>query len=486
MLRQFISRRASITLLGLGFLLLLGISFASVTLIRLSGERGLQVQQTLNVVGLFSDFRADLRRAESGQRGYLLVRDAAYLEDYQIGAGRIEPTLEKLAELLPGSVVEGTAFPQIRTLAGQKLIEMQRTIELAQAGRWEEAVALVASDRGLDLVEAIREHIATLLDEQRALLDRQIGHAAATEAWLLWVNILGVLAIAGVAAITILLVRRSMRAAVAAHARLETANQELEARVAERTAELTSITEEVQRFAYIVGHDLRAPLVNVMGFTSELESLRGELMGETTEPWVKAEFDESLGFIKSSIAKMDRLINVILQLSRSGRRTFNPRPLELEQVIGGLVAEAGKRAAELDGKITAGPLPRLVSDRPALEQIFGNLIDNALKYRRPGVPARVRITASDRGQQVAVAVQDNGRGIAPQDRERVFELFRRSGQQDQPGEGIGLAHVRALARSIGGRVTLDSRLGEGSTFTVILPKTWAPPAQPTAKTEEAA
>ena len=99
-----------------------------------------------------------------------------------------------------------------------------------------------------------------------------------------------------------------------------------------------------------------------------------------------------------------------------------------------------------------------------------NLIDNAVKYRAPDRPIEIRArTRRSPSGQVTIAIEDNGRGIAESDRERVFELFRRSGEQDVSGEGIGLAYVRTLVRNLGGEITLKSQLGLGSTFTVLLP-----------------
>jgi signal transduction histidine kinase len=102
--------------------------------------------------------------------------------------------------------------------------------------------------------------------------------------------------------------------------------------------------------------------------------------------------------------------------------------------------------------------------------VFGNLTDNAVKYLNPGRPGRITVRGQDLGAVVRYEIEDNGRGIDPKDFERVFDLFRRSGVQDQQGEGIGLAHVRALVRRLGGTITVASRVGEGSTFTVVLPK----------------
>jgi hypothetical protein len=170
---------------------------------------------------------------------------------------------------------------------------------------------------------------------------------------------------------------------------------------------------------------------------------------------------------------MDRLINAVLRLSREGRREFQPEKVDMEALLRGIAETVTHRAVELGAQIDIGHLPDAESDRLALEQIFANLVDNALKYGRTGEPLHIEITGRATGTQVVYDVKDNGRGIDPADHGRVFELFRRSGAQDRPGEGIGLAHVRALVRRLGGSMGLDSQLDHGSTFTVTLPRRWA-------------
>jgi signal transduction histidine kinase len=270
----------------------------------------------------------------------------------------------------------------------------------------------------------------------------------------------------------------------------------------EREADLREANEESQRFAYIVSHDLRSPLVNIMGFTTELEALRQDVFGrlhaarygeprgpllalggstavadrsageEARDEELGHDFDEAIGFIKTSIAKMDRLINAILRLSREGRREFKPERIDMDALAGSIRDSLAHQAAAAEAEVIVGELPDLVSDRLALEQIFSNLADNALKYLRRGVPGRVEIEGRATAAGLVYEVRDNGRGIDPKDRERVFDLFRRSGAQDRPGEGIGLAHVRALVRRLGGTITLTSEPGQGSTFTVTLPRRW--------------
>ncbi len=192
--------------------------------------------------------------------------------------------------------------------------------------------------------------------------------------------------------------------------RLRDANLNLEAIVDERTADLREANNEIQRFAYIVSHDLRSPLVNIMGFTSELEELSGDIFRriggltqaatggtaaaageialERPDKQLSADFSEALGFIKSSIAKMDRLISAILNLTREGRREFEPVKIDTRELIEAIVSTLAHQASEAQAEIHVEPLPNIVSDRLALEQIFSNLIDNGIKYLKNGVPRR--------------------------------------------------------------------------------------------------
>ena len=217
-----------------------------------------------------------------------------------------------------------------------------------------------------------------------------------------------------------------------------------------------------------------------MGFTSELEAamktvgpyVAGDAtMADRARVATEEDIPEALRFIRASTGKMDGLINAILKLSREGRRELRPEPVDLVTLFKTAAGSVRHQTDEVGAEISVpSSAPALVSDRLALEQIVGNVVDNAVKYLARDRPGRIVITTGETNRRVHIDITDNGRGIAEQDHERIFELFRRAGAQDRPGEGIGLAHVRALVRRLGGDITVQSELGRGTTFRIDLPR----------------
>jgi signal transduction histidine kinase len=269
-----------------------------------------------------------------------------------------------------------------------------------------------------------------------------------------------------------------------------TARKAVEAEKKKLDQRLREANDELQRFTYIVGHDLRSPLVNIMGFSSELavwqkqaferiEALRAQVAGDhdgEKDLALHGDVEESLSFIKSSVGKMDRLIAALLKLSREGQRQFQPQLVDMSQLLQSNFDALAYQAQAANAKISYGELPTITSDRLALEQVFSNLMDNAIKYLRPGEPGSIEVGGAESLGMVTYEVRDNGRGIDTKDRERIFDLFRRSGVQDRTGDGIGLAHARTLVRRLGGSISVESELGRGTSFKVTLPKRWHLPA----------
>jgi signal transduction histidine kinase len=371
-----------------------------------------------------------------------------------------------------------------------KLDELGDTIRLEQAGRHAEALALVQTDRGRRDMDATRAQADALSVEQRAAVARDLQRSRSGTRLLVAIDASALVLLVLLSVVVGRRLRATVRALTGsqeelrqANAALQRSRDQLEDAVAKRTAELTEANDEIQRFAYIVSHDLRAPLLNIIGFTGELQDATNRLnrfvaehlepAGIVVPPEVREasqeDLPEAIRFIQTSTTKMDRLITAILRLSREGRRVMTPEPLNMQGLIGGIIDSVRHQADAAGARLELGQVPNLVSDRLAVEQIFSNLIENALKYPAPGRPGHIRVSGARTGRMIRYDVQDNGRGIAERDRERIFELFRRAGPQDTPGEGIGLAHVRALLRRLGGTIDCESVPDVGSSFIVCLP-----------------
>jgi signal transduction histidine kinase len=433
------------------------------------------------------DLRNTLDDAETGQRGYLLTGERAYLEPYLNAESHIPGQIEALRKLTNDDLGQSEVVEKLVATIAVKMAELRQTIDLFDGGRRDESLALVKANHGKEAMDQARQFFGTLLERAESNLTDAVREEQRSIEWLQWVTIGGALAIllvVGGSVWTVLLYTRQL---IAAQREVAALNIGLEERVRERTADLGRANEEIQRFAYIVTHDLRAPLVNVMGFTSELEGSVDAIQSyvkqsDTTsedEAVKKAreaaleDLPEAIGFIRSSTRKMDGLINAILKLSREGRRVLKPEPIELEALLKTAAANVQHQVTAAGGEVSidGGHLPPVISDRLALEQIFGNLFDNAVKYRSPSRPLRIGVKArEERGHRVVVEIEDNGRGIAKPDHDRVFDLFRRSGSQDTPGEGIGLAHVRSMIRNLGGDITLQSEIDQGTTMRLNLPR----------------
>jgi len=481
-------------LLGAGFIVLVGIGAATIYLVERAARDSSELAVTLSVEDKLSDILLTVRRAESSQRGYLLTNDRTYLEDFRDAEPEAQDTVRELRALSDASATRKSTLDRVAALVDGKFHEMRSIVALNESGRRSEALAQVREGKGRRVMIELRDVIDEAIEAEGELAAVRAETSRRTNAWLLIVSLAGVGCIIAIGATSVVLVQRNHRRAEIARQELAGTNANLERIVEYRTADLTEANEEIQRFAYIVSHDLRSPLVNIMGFTSELEALRQDIFAELdklrgevaalkdqTEASAEADtteqlgrdFDEAIGFIKSSIANMDRLINAVLRLSREGRRQFSPEQVDMNALIGGIVDTVSHRATELQATLRVGDLPPVETDLLAAQQIFGNLIDNALKYGRSDENLQIDIRGRLTATHAIYDVQDNGRGIDPADFQRVFELFRRAGKQDRPGEGIGLAHVRALVRRMGGTMGLNSEPGKGSTFTVTLPRRWA-------------
>ena len=483
-----------ILLFSAGLLVLTVISAGSVYLVNKARDDSKWVIHTIEAENQINALLLEIRRAESAARGYLLTQGADFKADHEKAVAAIIPALDKLTRLTRDNPDQRGNIEKLSAAIEIRLGQFKQELDFIGQNRPDKAIAQVREAASTDTTAEISKVAVSMIQEEERLFRLRSANSDRSQTLAASMTGIGSGLVVLLTLISIWLVRRSVLARDEAETRLRDAYANLETVVDERTADLREANNEIQRFAYIVSHDLRSPLVNIMGFTSELEELSGDIFrrigglthvpadgppladGEVTlegpDKQLSTDFSEALGFIKSSIAKMDRLISAILNLTREGRREFVPEKIDTRELIEAIVSTLAHQSAEAQAEIHVAPLPDLVSDRLALEQIFSNLIDNAIKYLKAGAPGEIRIRGRTKLGYAIFEISDNGRGIDPKDHQRIFDLFRRAGTQDKPGQGIGLAHVRALVRRLGGTMSVSSELNTGSTFTITLPITW--------------
>ncbi len=475
----------SITFLLLGaIVLLLGVNLGTFVMIRRTSDFNDTVEQIQAARRASRTVLLTVLDAETGQRGFILTARAEFMRPYTEARTRLPEVLEILREAAADDPDIAVRAGRIETLAQAKVDELERTINLARTGRAGEAIQVIRGQRGKILMDQLRDEVAAVdeIQETRLAFARRRSEWASGATVV--VNALAAVLILVLAGISLWLIRRYIGEIQQARDQVTKFNEGLEDKVRERTGALSRANEEIQRFAYIVSHDLRAPLVNVMGYTSEIdqagkamerqlaavEKARPALLDPEAVIAVREDVPEAIGFIRTSTEKMDRLINAILKLSREGRRTLVPEVLDMTRMVQAIADSVRHQTQAADAEIVVERLPILDSDRLSIEQVFGNLIDNAVKYLEPSRPGRIVVSGIEKPDGIEFRVSDNGRGIAGRDHERIFELFRRSGRQDRAGEGLGLAFVRNSVRRIGGEITVESELGQGSTFILTFPK----------------
>jgi PAS domain S-box-containing protein len=246
-----------------------------------------------------------------------------------------------------------------------------------------------------------------------------------------------------------------------AEAQLKAFNQRLEERVQERTAELARSNAELDEFAHVASHDLKAPLRAIGHLATWISEDAGQLL--------PAQSREHLARLHGRIRRMETLLDDLLAYSRAGRYRHSPEAVDVAALVQEVVEFVGLPAG-FTVTITDS-LPVLVTERVPLETIFRNLIGNAFKHHHQSAQGVVTVSAQEGDEFVEFTVTDNGPGIAPEYHERIFGIFQTLRPRDQvEGSGIGLTVVKKLVESRSGSIHVESTVGQGATFRFTWPK----------------
>jgi light-regulated signal transduction histidine kinase (bacteriophytochrome) len=248
---------------------------------------------------------------------------------------------------------------------------------------------------------------------------------------------------------------------------LETLINDLEQRVAERTAELASANRELEAFAYSVSHDLRAPLRHINGFIQLLEKRAGTALDQQCRHYMDT--------ISEAAQKMGVLIDDLLSFSRMGRRDLSFQNVDLEKIVREVIGELESDAVLGNTTWQIGELPQVGGDAAMLRVVLVNLIANAVKFTRPRKAARIEIGSltgrEGDGGETVIYVRDNGVGFDMTYADKLFGVFERLHRADEfEGTGIGLANVHRIIARHGGRTWAEGEVGQGASFYVALPR----------------
>jgi signal transduction histidine kinase len=266
--------------------------------------------------------------------------------------------------------------------------------------------------------------------------------------------------------------RREIEERKRAEAQLEQMRADLEEEVRERTSDVLRSNEALQNFASFVSHELRQPLGAM--------SIWIELLAESSDTALDERGRSYLGRFRSSIDRMAKLIETHLLLSRPERRGTVAEPVALRGVVEGVIAELAPVIEREGARVEIGALPTVFADALQMHQLFRNLVENAMKYRRQDVMPVIRIyerpsAGEDESREWAeIAVEDNGIGFPQEDAERIFDLHERLDHAAK-GAGMGLTVCRQIVERAGGKLSATGRPGAGATFVVVLPRN--PPAR---------
>ena len=227
-------------------------------------------------------------------------------------------------------------------------------------------------------------------------------------------------------------------------------------------AELKRSNNELQQFAYVASHDLQEPLRMVSSFT--------QLLAKKYKGQLDSDADEFIKFAVDGAQRMQMLINDLLAYSRVSSRVEEFQLVDLEKVFNESLLNLKVSIDDNDARITCDSLPTIVADQSQIIQLFQNLIGNAIKFRSDETP-EIHIAVEEGEDEWIFRVIDNGIGIDSQHNERIFRVFQRLHERDSyPGTGIGLSICEKIVERHGGDIWVDSKLGNGSTFSFTISK----------------
>jgi signal transduction histidine kinase len=437
--------------------LMIGIAALSALLFFQMKQSEQWITHTQEVLYIQSDVYSNLQDMNLASRGFAFTGERSLLEPYKAGKSALLNNMDSLRDLTRDNQKE------------QKYIEVLKQ----NVTHFEERTQELIATRSAKLVMAqkadmddIRHSLAEIITEEKRLLIERMQQSNVNYA-MGWCT-LAAQVITGLA--LLLACRRTIKTYAIENKekvdRLETEieqRKQVEKTLKDTTVRLSRSNSDLQQFAYVASHDLQEPLRAVTGFLTLLTSTKAEKLDE-----------ESRGYIKHSVdgaQRMRSLVNDLLTYARVESKAKAFETVKLSAVLDNVKSDLAVAIDESSASVISDELPTVKGDATQLRQLFQNVIGNAIKFRKSTVAPEVQIRCTDENEHWLFAIKDNGRGFDMEHAERIFIIFQRlQGREEASGTGIGLSLCKRIVERHGGKIWVESKPDEGSTFFFTIPK----------------
>lgn len=422
--------------------------FSLLTISHLKNNLEIQVHTRTTIIAL-KDNMTILLDAETGERGFIITGDTSYLQPYKKALQKIQENARHLRELIVKDTIQRRNLDKLELLTKGKLARLATLVRLKLEGDEKQIETMLITDEGRHMMDKIREVNEsmqtielTLFDERSANTNQSIDSAK-----IIFI-IEGGFAL-GITLLLAVIIMRELDRRTKAEKQMKAYN-----------SELISKNKEIEQFAYVASHDLQEPLRSISNFSS--------LLAEKLKAHPHAEEREYMSFIQGGTKRMSSLIFDLLEYSRIGK-DLTKSQIDINEVVKECLTDMAASVKETRAEMRIAKLP-VVTGYIYLKSVFQNLISNAIKFHKMGIPPVISISAANAGEAFLFSVTDNGIGIEKEYHERIFIIFQRlHTRQEYGGTGIGLSQCRKIVELHGGKIWVESDPGKGSTFKFTIP-----------------
>jgi signal transduction histidine kinase len=454
-----------------------------------------QAARSRNIIFRLEQLISSLKDIETGQRGYILTHDRAFLEPYYQGITRVPQHIQVLDTLKNQAPRLNQTYSRLQMLVQRRIDFLTKGVQFIEKGNDSAALALIRSGEGKATMDQIRSVIDQLQQQEIAVLSELTRSVEVISVRVILLLIGSVISVSVVLLFATFRIRRDLKEKQALEFLLNESNQQLQQsnldllssneefqssnielvamneKIARYTVELRQqasaleqSNKELEFFSYSVSHDLRSPLRAITGY--------GLILQDEYKSQLPKEASDLVGIIIESAYTLGQLIDGLLEFSRLGRQAIRKMEVNMKQLVEPLWQEIiATLPKEKNVHIHIQCDEKVFGDPQLLKQVWRNLLNNAIKFTSHLAEPQIQIGCFEAKEQQAFFIKDNGIGFKNEYSSQVFEIFKKLNKEEEyEGTGIGLAIVQRIIEAHGGRVWAEAQVNKGATFYFSLPR----------------